>query len=322
MNEKIPYDLLARYLANECSAEEKKEVEDWINLSEENKRIMYEMEHIWKSKSTAYAPDTEYALKKVHQRMEGNQVRKISMRTQMLRIASVLFIAAGLFWIVRNSFTGNALITETNTTSQAKEIVLPDGSKVWLNSATTIKYKKNFGRKVRSVSLSGETYFDVTRHPDMPFIIETENSEIKVLGTSFNVKAFDADTLVCVSVTEGLVAFTPKENDTEQEIKLTAGETGTLNINERKITKQKTLGQNHLSWKSGELVFEGSMLKDAIKEISAFYNIEIILADTALYSKELYTRLKKDKPETVAVALQAMGNIEKKENGTIIISIE
>jgi transmembrane sensor len=322
MNKNIPYDLLAKYVSLECTADEKSEAEAWISQSEENRKVVNEMKYLWESKANRFEPDSESALKKVHRKMETEKtVRRVSL-TQVLRIAAAIFIAGGLFWIIRSSFFGDELIAETNTAEQPKEILLPDGTKVWLNQATTLEYAKKQSAKERKVTLTGEAYFEVTKNPERPFIIETNNSEIKVLGTSFNVKAFSADSIVKVSVTEGLVSFSLKEKKTKTEVKLAAGETGTLNREKKNIRKQNTPDANYMSWKSGELVFDGTPLEVAVKELSSFYHIKIEIADSSLKDRKLRSRFKKDRPEALATGLQSMGKIEIKDDGTIIILTE
>src|SRR2546423_14261851 len=96
------------------------------------------------------------------------------------------------------------------------KLVLPDGSTVWLNAGSKLTYNKDFGNNIREVSLVGEAFFDVMHIPDVPFVIETPTAVVKVLGTSFNVKAYPNETTTETSVIRGRVEISPRQRPGEK----------------------------------------------------------------------------------------------------------
>ncbi|MBO9730703.1 MAG: FecR family protein [Chitinophaga sp.] len=125
--------------------------------------------------------------------------------------ASVLLLAgAGFVWLQHSTASGDKSATDktflvTNETSAVKLVVLPDSSHVWLNTAASLRWKEDFNRKVRSVQLTGEGFFDVQGQTGKPFTIHTRDMAIQVLGTQFNVEAYPAEGLTRVSLVQGKV---------------------------------------------------------------------------------------------------------------------
>ncbi len=147
------------------------------------------------------------------------------------------------------------------------KIVLEDGTKVWLNSETKLNFPKEFAKNERRVSLSGEAYFDVAKEQNRPFRIQTNTSQIEVLGTEFNVNTYQKE--VKVSLIEGSVKIT---ND--QWVKLLKpGQEASISPNEIEI-KPKDV-QLALAWKRSEINFEKATLEEILGQIGRWYDVEI-----------------------------------------------
>jgi ferric-dicitrate binding protein FerR (iron transport regulator) len=134
-----------------------------------------------------------------------------------------------------------------------------------------IKYLVQFS-SVRNVTLNGEAYFDVTKNPESPFVIDAGNIKIKVLGTSFNVVSYKNDSLSEVVVAEGRVEVTAKDQRFKEV--LLPSERLALNTVRNTYSKSTVDIQNYISWKTGKLIFMNDRLDEVIQKLSRFYNVD------------------------------------------------
>ena len=157
-----------------------------------------------------------------------------------------------------------------------KEVILPDGSLVHLNSQSQLTYPEKF-RRNRNVELDGEGFFEVKKDPKRPFKLDVnELASVEVLGTSFNVKASNANKTVNVQVVEGKVSFSAKEKDGSGTI-LVMNEQAELRDGE--ILKSDRPNRNFLSWKTGIIYFEQENISRVLDVLNTYYSREIILSE-------------------------------------------
>lgn len=149
---------------------------------------------------------------------------------------------------------------------------LPDGSKVWLNSASSIFFASAFGRKERQVSVNGEAYFDVVKDPNRPFYVQVPGLEIEVLGTQFNVQANKEENIIRTSLVEGHVKVTAGK----QVAYLKPGEQAVLTQKKKlkKITDPSVV-KKATAWKDGTFIFENDNLKTIMDELGRWYDLDI-----------------------------------------------
>ncbi len=154
------------------------------------------------------------------------------------------------------------------------EVMLPDGSKVWLNAASSITYPAAFNAGERRVTLTGEAYFEIAslwrNNKKVPFVVETDKQKIEVLGTRFNVNAYDDETGIKTTLIEGRVKVTT-ENETvilkpNQEFNL-----GAEGISTKKVDVEPSI-----DWKNGDFLFADEDLKSVMRKIARWYNVEVI----------------------------------------------
>lgn len=156
-------------------------------------------------------------------------------------------------------------------------ITLPDGSSVKMNASTRIEYPERFAVDVRKVKLSGEAFFEVTRDTLHPFIIETANASVEVLGTSFNVSAYPEAGLVEVNVKTGKVKLTQlaEGNSTVKSAILPAGERGWLNVANGKMGHDVIVTSNYSAWITKEIIFQRTPLREAFSILENTYHVKI-----------------------------------------------
>ena len=179
--------------------------------------------------------------------------------------------------------SANALAYNTLTVPYGKrfELVLSDGTKVFMNSGTQLKYPVSFvnGRE-RNVFISGEAYFDVAHDSAHPFIVNAEELDVTVLGTEFNVLAYPEDGLTDVVLVEGSVGLTL--HDAKEDVLLLPGEKGIVDRVASIITTQEVNTNIYTAWRDGVLVFRNMPFKNLIKKLERHYNIQFINENVAL----------------------------------------
>lgn len=281
------WDLIAKYYSDECNQEEIKEVFEWRDENKENQLLFNQVkkdleiinlnksmnkvnvDSAWEKLKNRIQEDNEVLLE-----AEERNVRFIFPSIFKYAAAIIILLGIGFFSTkVYQKISNKGMIIEyASMSDQGKEIVLPDGSIVVLNADSKISYPIIFASNERRVELEGEAYFDVTKDPDQPFIIETNNAEVKVLGTSFNVNASIPGNMVEVFVETGLVQLSRKYSEKEK-ILINPGDVGVLNSTE--IVKDKNNDQNIIAWKTREIVFREDNLEKVIKTLNKTYKTNI-----------------------------------------------
>jgi ferric-dicitrate binding protein FerR (iron transport regulator) len=151
------------------------------------------------------------------------------------------------------------------------QLVLPDGSKVWLNAASSIRYPTAFTGKQRGVEITGEAYFEVAKNAAMPFMVKANGMEVKVLGTHFNVNAYDDETMVKTTLLEGAVRIT---KGVATAI-LKPGQQAQL-INDQLLTINNADVEEAMAWKNGKLVFKQAAIKTIMRQAARWYDVEVV----------------------------------------------
>lgn len=184
--------------------------------------------------------------------------------------------------------------TEINVPlGQMTDITLSDGSRVWLNSGTKMKYPNNFGKNSRDISLEGEAFFKV-KHEEIPFKVQLKNSEVEVLGTSFNVVSFADEEFSQVTLVEGSVKMNTLDGNEIASIK--PSEQITIS-NDLKDISLKSVNTNfYKSWTEGKIVFREERLADIIPRLERWYNVDIQYPDTQIGELRFSGTVLKSKP--------------------------
>jgi len=198
-------------------------------------------------------------------------------------IVIVMGIGFATFKIIKSSEKSvdtPVLMTFANTEAHPANftvITLPDGSTVKMNASTRIEYPEHFAADIRKVKLSGEAFFEVTRDTLHPFIIETVNASVEVLGTSFNVSAYPEAGLVEVNVKTGKVKLTQlaEGNSTSKSAILPAGERGWLDVVNGKMGQDMIVTPNYSAWITKEIIFQRTPLTEAFSILENTYHVKI-----------------------------------------------
>ncbi|WP_254412285.1 FecR family protein [Dyadobacter diqingensis] len=289
-NKHISPELLKKYLEGKCSQEEIFLVDEWyMSLAERDEATVSEEQF-----------DQLHHLKKVETKIESLQnnetvVRPLARSSSRqiffrLAVAAMLLVVAGFgIYLALNKdgvifSTGMQPVSVFNKTRQVKTHTLPDGSIVSLNPGSKIRYnKKGFEGNLREVSLEGEAFFEVTKDAARPFLVNSEAVLVKVLGTSFNVKANQGASEYEVSVVTGKVSVSVPEDEGKQ-ITLLPNQQGVFKVKSRQlITAEIQAGQDKLPvWQPVSLTFENEKLGEVMRRLEKKFDVEINLANPDL----------------------------------------
>ena len=281
--------LIAKYLSGAASDAETEELKAWMSESSANTKVFDGSKRIW-VKSPSYfdvskiASDREKIKNQIIQQLAKNSgTRKLS--DWIYRAAAILLlpIMLGIGWYIGASGISaeTQLCEVTAPKGQISKCVLADGTEIWLNAGTTIKYNPSLKGETREVNLDGEAYFRVSKNKHKPFIVKTQNAQIKVLGTVFNLKAYSGEDKVETTLEEGSVEFSLTGSSTKP-ILLKPGEQVVYNIADKKITVGNVDSYLITAWKDGKFVFKDADLQTIIIELEKLYDVRIHLDNDSL----------------------------------------
>ena len=282
MNNISTHDLIARILSNEATDEEQKIASTLLNTDATFRQVFQESKQIWeKAQKTDDAVDVDAAWENFYPKLR--QIPRQSSRPYQYLwkvAAAIVFLAGGGLFLTKLYLDTNVVSVYT-AANEIKEVTLPDGSIVILNYLSGITYESKFKGDERLVKLTGEAFFDVKRDENKPFIVQTEYSTTKVLGTSFNLKADSATGLVELAVASGKVKFISV--NAEEELLLTAGQ-GAYITNKGKTISANTPDVNTLAWKNRKLVFNDASFKEVVTAVEKYFNIHIQVNNDSIYA--------------------------------------
>lgn len=318
-NQPITDDLLGKYLSRETNEQENALVENWLKENDSNKKQLLDYQFITNeidkiSLKEQQSVDVDAAWEKVQKKI-SNKGKVVEFKPkQYFNVSKIaasvsLFLMAGLLiYLVSKKSVETIAFETTNFTT---EKTLPDGSIITLNKNSKLTYSADFQGDTREVSLEGEAFFDIKRDESKPFVIHAKGSEIKVLGTSFNVKAYNE--AVKVSVETGKVSF--KRKKIEQT--LTKGEEAEWVSQKDTIVKRLILDKNTMAYKTHVYVFEDKSLDEILKVLSEGYQVPILLKNSSLKYCKLTTKFDNETlPNTLNIIAETLNLRLSKENET------
>ncbi len=336
MKNRINDELLASYLTGECTDNEKHIIEEWIQADPKNAGIMNRVESIWNYKNiTKQNWDTEKLwqqivqetnIEKIKASKEGILHINVSKKETtkklyiwFLRIAAIFLITISASYLYINFLKPainqeEAFAWQSLTVDYGKMIKmsLSDGSKVTLDAGTKLKYPKSFDGKTREVFIKGEGYFEIQPDPNKPFIVHANKAIVKVLGTKFNVRAWDKTETVKVVVSSGKVLF--GSNEAPNKEILSKGEQSTLNRRGIVTKPQKVNVEDYLSWMNYNINFRNASFGEVLFQLERWYNLKFILPDTNILSDTLSVHIKnrplRENLELLATLMDLSYNID------------
>lgn len=193
-------------------------------------------------------------------------------------VASILMLLASAFYYFSASSIKDPDIIYQQlcvAKGESEEVILPDGTVVFINSDSKLKYQENFGETSREVFLEGEAWFDVSHNEDKPFIVHTQENDIRVLGTAFNVYAYPDENIFRTSLERGKISLA---HNNGKEIELKVNQTYVLLKNTNEITLCESANvEVYSAWKNGDIVFKNHKFTEILKTLERTHNLTFIL---------------------------------------------
>lgn len=320
--------LIHKHLRKELTEGERTVLEQWIEQEPLHRKVYQELEQSWKLSKTyrsTYTPDVEAGLKALKGRMaaEKTTIRKpVSrpvrpIRTYVSIAATVLLLLlAGVAW--NTWFASEDTFTAQTGPGETTEFILEDGSRVILNENSFFSYPESFGKQ-REVYLEGEAFFEVSRDITRTFRIQTPMATTEVLGTSFNLRAYETEAYTEVEVVEGTVRLQPK--DSKEKLPISAGDRGVYEHEAGKLRGERPKTLNALYWKNGLLRFRNHTLEEALEEVYQRLGIRISLQEIDLAQCPITTGVPLGDPHEIVAGIAGIidGQWEQQPSGQYII---
>lgn len=277
-------DLLSKYLTGNISPEEKQTLFQQLKGDSCYRKEAADMQNlsalISMAEEDCMASDIQYSsfVSLRRKRTIFSNIRKIA------GYAAIMVFSVLLTYLL-TTYVGdenNNLVRyqEFSTPAgQRAKVLLTDGTEVWLNANSKLRYPEHFGLKQREVELHGEAFFEVEKDTEKPFVVKTSKMDIKVTGTKFNVSAYDSEKYFVASLLEGSVSVSCA-NDRNRSYALCPQQQ--IVVSDR--SSEISLFENtyFMSWKDGVFIFDDMLLIDIIKKLELYYDVSIIVKNTKL----------------------------------------
>lgn len=317
------FNKIANFLSGACSEQDVAELEAWRKAAPANEEEFRKFEKIWNAPSHAssFNPDVSKAWAKVSACVFKEEKEKVATSEKansrsffllksywkIAAAVSLLLLAGFVYFLMSPSLTptpydGLAKL-ETNA-YERKEVILPDGTQLWLNENSSLYYPEEFSANERLVHLVGEAYFEVESIPGKTFIIKAGTGEIKVLGTEFNVETRSKEKTK-LQVVKGRVLFSSTANPASSVV-VNGGEAAEIQGQEVKPLRQN---KNFLSWKTGEFIFENANLGEVLKTLESYYSVSFKATDHNLLNCRLSARFRQQSIEEILNVLDITLNL-------------
>ncbi len=329
--------IILRYLANECSLKEIQMVEQWMNADPEFKKEIESMKQIWNiqkkqklniNMNAAWEKITSQAEMQYSPKRTGSKAGFMDWLVSpsfaragkgfafVMLVVIVMFASFQLITRIDQNPTQNLVAYNTVKVDTGKRLTLTlsDGSKVTLDAGSEFKYPTEFA-DTREVYLKGEAFFQVARDPKHPFHVHANQAMVKVLGTKFNVRAWEDINAVEVAVESGLVAFSNSSVITDSVL-LSKNKYSFLSADGIPSEPVTINIQEYTSWMNNEKYFHNASLKEVVAQLERWYGYQFYVDDESVLDKKLTIHLKRINMDDIIelIAVLTDTRVERNDN--------
>lgn len=206
------------------------------------------------------------------------KIRRLPRTWRAVAAAVAILIAAGTGYLISDSWdVPSSILVETyNDSGEVQQIALADGSTVWLNRNSQIRYERNFNDSIRAVTLEGEAFFEVAKNPEKPFVVKTGDIKTKVLGTSFNVRAFANLETIEVALVEGKVNVEMNTSSTQRRSEMLApGDVFAYRKIDKTYAKEQFENDAPYAWRNDIIYFQRADVHEVAQTLRNWYDIKV-----------------------------------------------
>ncbi len=309
---------ILKYIKGELNEREQISVLEWASKSKANELYIARLKNLYISQSLPQEEASEEEINKIFELINKSDIRGLKNKNDnylvlskrvVWRAASIvlLLILTGLYLLNQNRkgidpLAENSIksITYKNYSSSKvlytpkgvkAHLTLPDSSQVWLNSDTRIEYPDTFELSVRNVTISGEAYFSVVKNPQRPMVVKTKKGfSIEVLGTEFNVKAYEDDNRAQATLYSGEINLLRERDNKIVSTKVEPNQTIIIKtepagINVSKVLKETPADES--AWKEGKIIFDSTPVSELIKTLERWHGVEFIVKDQEILNYKI-----------------------------------
>jgi len=313
--------LFRKYLSNSATADEMKKLDEWIASNEDF--------HDWlenqvdNSSAEMDAEKQADILAKIHEKIAVQSKQKFVLpgwAKTVAAVALIVLMAVSAAIYFRSNQPNMIQYAEIGALrGQKASVTLPDGTKITLNSESTLKYSTNYNQSDRAVELVGEAYFEVAKNKKIPFVVKAGKLEIEAKGTAFNIKAYPTDNSISTTLTEGKIEVkTPL--DVLNMIPNERMEYNNTDQTFRKLTLTDAVGS--IGWLNDELSFENATLAEVVANFSRIYNIDIQFASESIKEQRFTGKINNNSLLSVLRIISFTSPIRFEQKDSVVILYE
>lgn len=335
------WKLIQRYITDNCSPEERSRIEQWIDEDSRNRQLVHDLEQIWE-----LSPDEEFQVN-VKDAWDQFRIREIIQRRSVAeqkppsvasgRMLTIFRAAAAILLVVFAGFFSWQYLSKQGTAEEKvvqeqmqdietqngekAQVSFSDGTTVTLNTASSLRYPKQFNGSKREVYLTGEAYFEVVSNTDKSFVVHTNTADVEVLGTKFNIRAWEEETAVSVGVREGKVAVSSSDSTRKQDenrVLLTKGQFTSV-IKGKGVTGVQNVDvDKYLLWLNGGMYFDSVPFKQVFLQIERRFNVQIAVKDKSILEVPFTSTFRDRELSKILRVLAASMKMEYRQEGNNI----
>ena len=311
---------IALYI-RKLTGESTTKLDDWLS-NKDHQEYTDGLKKAWNhsaSYQNDFEPNVDKAFSKFKNRIDAEsttaKVVEMPLRRRWLSIAASVAVIVGV-GLLANNYLSNQVAWETASThmGETQKLNLSDGSTIVLNEGSRLTYPTTFDASKRSVKLEGEAFFEIAKNPNKPFTIETAHTTTTILGTSFNIRAYNSDNYTEIQVATGKVSFSPTIS--EKELTLSAGQEGIFNHTTNVLKPEKKSTLNGLSWLNQKLSFKKTPLHRVISDLERHFSIQIELENKAIENCEYISLFNNPDKEVILETLSSAFELELVQTST------
>ena len=323
MKDLIDDELLFRYLTEKLTVEENEQIEQWCAMSDENQTTLEQLYFTLQVSNRLQAMKSVNQNKALRLLKDRIQRKKMAARRRLVirrlqRVAAILFlpvVALSVRLLVQKNEMPVPYFELHSNPGMVTSFELPDGSKVWLNGGSSFRYPSVFKGKNREVQMSGQGYFEIAHNARQPFVVRTgESFSLEVLGTSFNLSAYDDENIIETTLVKGSVrlqllqdgkmvrhVMKPNEkliytkNKEAESVKVTT--VVPQNDQNKNITSKNTKPESvqvatvdpqyDVAWKDHLLLFKDHPMEEVIRTLGRYYNVQFVVKNEKVMNSEI-----------------------------------
>jgi ferric-dicitrate binding protein FerR (iron transport regulator) len=318
------HDMIVAYLTGNLPNESYDVFINKLDESPEDKKMFNEFQEIWKSlnvveESNMFDASNAFRLFKGRLNIAGKK-QKIRRRLYMVIVfIPFLFLSYFAYKHYSSPSTAEPMLSFSEVTvphGSKTQIILPDGTKVWINSGSQLRYNDDFGKSKRDVQLFGEAYIEVRHMENCPLIVTSGNINVRVLGTKFNINAYKENDEIKVSLFHGAIEM---DINHANPVMLSPEDVAIYSLNSKQMKIMHHATANTLNWMENKLIFEGETFVQIIRSLERNFNVKVFIHTESIKECRFTGDFVKNETiEQIFKVMAANGKFKYKIKGNII----